>query len=337
MPREENPPERAAKPTEERIVALDADSMPIFKAFRVAASLLNPIVQAFLETPLTRVFLFVFLLALFRGVAILYVIVSFLVGFLVAIPDFSQDAAQLHYQHALKSLVNQRQHSPTALPTQSSNLPVSLLLPNPLKDTLNRVLSLISRDFIESWYGSINRSGDRQFQNGIQNLCRTSINNLTRIVEERCTGVNLAFIVCNIGVTCLRKHVHTFKVYQQFLLSGEIAIANELLSLTHQQELAYLNTLADFLFTFLLPEEEKGCELANTFLKELLSSVILQELVDLLADPAFLNQQVIDHLDFERDKLFAKSVKGYSVLRIKALRGRNLLANSIEPSISGSA
>ena len=91
----------------------------------------------------------------------------------------------------------------------------------------------------------------------------------------------------------------------------------------NDREFSILNGLAAMLMSRLLPADIIASKLTWLLMQEVVAGCCLKPLAELLAEPDFLNTLMLEHLDFERDRLRMKTRRGFCVLRIRLLRGRN--------------
>lgn len=270
-------------------------------------------------------------LPLLAKVAATFSLIGISIGYIVAAPEVPVECVLRVYDKILRPIMKNAHcdycivENSRFVATAEKN--VRLLLPNPLHDSVLQLISYITRDFIDNWYCTLNKSNDRTFQNHIANYIKDGINRLVAICRGR--SVDIAVSASSAIAALLTKHSRNYKKYQRLCSKGEFLKAKNLLLVPFQQERDYLDRISMLLINHLVPEEERSSAVGSAFFKELVSSVFIQNLVDLLAEPEFLNILIVDHLDFEREKIMSQTKNGYSVLRIKLLKGRSVDCRSL--------
>lgn len=255
---------------------------------------------------------------------------GFCLGYFICAPDMPTDLLYMVHKQVMNELFvpHCRLCKETAeFLTVQQERTVKLLLPNPLHDTTLHIIDLIIRDFIDDWYLGLNKaSKERHFQSEIQKAIKVGLNIFLNLLKSRQPGELCTTITSTLCVL-LQKHVKEYKKYQRLCSRGEFLKAKNILTLPPEKEQEYLHRIATMLIGHLIPDEVAQGSAVRIFLEELFANVIVKELIDLLSETAFLNTQIIDLLDFEKERLFLKTRKGYCLLRIRLLRGRNILCN----------
>ena len=252
---------------------------------------------------------------------------GFCLGYFICAPDMPTDLLYMVHKQVMNELfvphcqVCKEKEEYLKLQRERS---VRLLLPNPLHDTVLHVIDLIIRDFIDDWYLDLNKtSKERYFQNEIQKAIKGGLNILLNFLKTRQPG-ELCTTVTSTLCVLLQKHVKEYKKYQRLCSRGEFLKAKNILTLSPDKEQEYLHRIAAIVIGHLVPEGTAQGTVASVFVQELFANVLVKELIDMLSETAFINTQIIDFLDFEKERLFLKTKKGYCLLRIRLLRGRNI-------------
>ena len=267
------------------------------------------------------------------------VLAGFVVGYVVCAPNAAPDLIYSIHKQVHSALLSPHCTlcKEEARKGRTQERPVRLNLPNPLHDTVVRILQLVVRDFIDDWYVKVNTfTRERKFQSSIFNLLKSVINNFllsfrTRIPADISATLTSSFCILT------QRHVKQYKKYARLCSKGEFLKAKDILALSHAKEREYLNRISEIIFCHLIPAEEKGGEVAALFTKDLIGNVLIYQLVDLLSEPDFINQLIVDYLDFERQKLYLKTRKGYCLLRIKLFKARNLVISTPNHSSSSNS
>lgn len=161
---------------------------------------------------------------------------------------------------------------------------------------LNYFLDFMIRDFINGWYKNINHSESPQFAEQV----RTSMNivfHQFNYLARSSSFVGLTMLLSQTVVLHLRE-------YRKFEVSGtsfeSFVAANPrsplALAVTRPQLLKNLRSIAHHMVQHLVPKEDVTSPLTFSLLVELVSSCVLQPVVELLSDPDWINQMLIKKL-----------------------------------------
>ncbi|KAJ3217643.1 myocyte enhancer factor [Clydaea vesicula] len=164
---------------------------------------------------------------------------------------------------------------------------------------LNATITNLIKDYINTWYFDI--SQDLEFQKELLSLTASIVGRL----ETRLRAFDWTTF-CYIQLPSIfRQHIQDYRnckkkvgtVYSGLKNISEMfhgcqphfALENE----ENQRE--YLRNLSEFLIETFLPVEESG-EMVKYLLREILTNVVLINLVEKLSDPDYLNQLIVDAL-----------------------------------------
>ncbi|KAG0199882.1 hypothetical protein BGX28_006907 [Mortierella sp. GBA30] len=186
--------------------------------------------------------------------------------------------------------------------------PVPQLLAHPHPDLdaeAYHFLALLVRDFIQTWYSSF--SSDSQFVTSIVDI----VIYIARELERRSQEVDWVELLLQDVPEVLRRH---YIDYRQAAQKIETAYApNQTIeSIFHglqphfalsdgeESEKEYLRQIADELLRVLLPETEYQSDCVRWLVREILCSLVLRSLVEILTEPDMVNYIVNTLLvDFE--------------------------------------
>lgn len=205
-----------------------------------------------------------------------------------------------HWQKEVKSV---RQHSvyrPESLYSRSFVV----------SEGIDELLSLITRDFVSSWYRNISPSP--VFVNEVDGVIRTAVGNL----RDRLLMEDLVSLIVSRIFPILTTHVREFDVAERLVrgrnLSRNVTESEELdlaiaskyrdghlhpataLSLSDQRlvEQEYLRKIAVGLLPQLFPENVLNSRVVSVLIREILACGILFPLLSILSDPDTWNQLV---------------------------------------------
>lgn len=185
-----------------------------------------------------------------------------------------------------------------------------------INDTLNNIVSLILRDFVESWFMKI--SLDKIFMTSL----RHEFTHIIKTLYGRLAGLDFSDLVVHNLTPIVADHIDKFLKAQEitknkkvtktsekdadttedFALAsnynrGQLHIGVKLNSETPEADLnAYLSALIDQTLPYLLEENELSSAPVRILIRELLTSCVLNPICSMLSDPDFYNQIIVSNL-----------------------------------------
>lgn len=184
-------------------------------------------------------------------------------------------------------------------------------VPPPLSTSLDGVLRLVLRDYVESWYSKI--SGGQCFANEIDRAIRLA----TGTMIERVLALDLPYFFVTQILPIINDYLEKFAeaeeaVHGKGLAKKNITDTEELdvaiaarfrngklhpgaslassRSAVPQQQ--HLRKLVERILPLVLPADMKGSSAVTVIVREMVACAMLQPLMQLLTDPHFLNQQI---------------------------------------------
>lgn len=169
--------------------------------------------------------------------------------------------------------------------------------------------------FINVWFSKV--STDQIFIRDIKHELITA----TRIIANRVTKVDHAALITEKLIPVLYTHIDILDRIDHHIDPAETTKAfieneNPIHPATYnrQAELKYLRTLAKNLMKILVTKNFMDCQVVTELLKEILSCCVLLPLMDILSDPATINQLVILATNTKTHKKKVKSKGKVSLL-----------------------
>ncbi|KAI8051053.1 PXA domain-containing protein [Gilbertella persicaria] len=183
-----------------------------------------------------------------------------------------------------------------------------------LNTAFNTLLSCLMRDFIQSWYTHI--SADPSFSNTVDRLIRASASHLA----QRLSSADLLHILLNRILPRITFHIAEFRAAEESLrgksLERSVTQSDELDLLlasrfrqgklhkalttsavtTKPTEMVYLRGLMERVLPLVIDPHELASGPVRVVVREIVSHVVLQPVLDMLADPDFWNQTIDSYL-----------------------------------------
>ncbi|KAG8189791.1 hypothetical protein JTE90_008104 [Oedothorax gibbosus] len=187
---------------------------------------------------------------------------------------------------------------------------------NEIDHQLREIISNILRDFIHLWYNEV--SSHEEFPSGFNEILKAVINNFSknskevnwvsfftqRVVEDFTSHLRLYRHAEIAYRKKLREKLDSYLTIESVFFDKEADqdknICREDVCSSAEHEKEYLQSICDVILYLLLPPEDFSNKILKTFLKEVLTSSVLQPLLAQFSDPDVINQNLIwmckDHL-----------------------------------------
>ncbi|CAL1282040.1 unnamed protein product [Larinioides sclopetarius] len=191
----------------------------------------------------------------------------------------------------------------------ASKLDQRLTGSNEIDNQLREILSYIVRDFIQSWYQDV--SPNTEFINGFNDICKNLINNFSesskevnwisfftqRVVEDFTSHLRLFRHTEMAFRKKHRENTESYLTLESVFFDKEVEfekdICREDACSCSDKEKEYLQCICDVLLYLLLPPEDFNNTILKHFLREVLSSSVLQSVLSQFSDPDVINQNLI--------------------------------------------
>jgi sorting nexin-25 len=199
--------------------------------------------------------------------------------------------------------------------TSPLNLP-PLVPPLPMvSGTLNEIITLIVRDFVLNWYKEISTSP--AFPGTVSKTIHSALDNIL----QRVARIDLPSLVVKRIVPKVTAHIDQFRqsemavrgvgLERHLTQSDELdmllasryasqevtnrlhpAVANLSSMVTKQTEEAHLRSIVDVILPLILPEKEAKSHAVHVVVREIISCIVLVEVMELLSDPDVWNRAI---------------------------------------------
>ncbi|KAI7908175.1 PXA domain-containing protein [Cokeromyces recurvatus] len=264
--------------------------------------------------------------------AVLYIYLKYFVSPQVNHRNKQKSIATEHFKplrltsHFSRSLFQKTQQS------DNEEIKISLTKDDPAINTVfNLLLKYVLRDFIQSWYVKITNNPDEQsFPASAENIIRTAAINLSNRLQQ----TDLLQLLVTKLIPRITSHISDFKKAEialrgkslersvtqsdelDLLLAsrfrsssssssssgnkGEIGLHKALTSVavttTKPTEIVYLRQLIDRILPFLIDAKDIDSGPVRIIIREIISNLVLQPVMDMLADPDFWCQMIDNYL-----------------------------------------
>ena len=202
-----------------------------------------------------------------------------------------------------------------------------------IDEPLNSILGFVFRDYIYPWHFKLTHK--RSFPVHLQDSVQIMASNLaykiknvdwipyltTRLVDDVASHVRL-FKKARLTLKLRNKDLSSDQRdggkivdLESMFFDAEVAmetnLCRDLASSIQQEELNYLQSVADILLFLLLPEDDFNAIPMRTLAREILVNIVLKPTLDLLSDPDFINQTLVWlHQDYKiKIELFLASIR----------------------------
>jgi sorting nexin-25 len=198
--------------------------------------------------------------------------------------------------------------SPLDLPPLIASLPT-------LSGSLNQVITLIVRDFILTWYKQISTSPS--FPGAVSQTIHAALGNIL----DRLTQLDLPSLVVKRIVPKITAHIDQFRqsemavrgagLERHLTQSDELdmllasryaaqeatgrlhpAVANLSSMVTKQTEEVHLRSIVETILPLVMPEKEAKSRVVHIVAREIVSCIVLVEVMELLSDPDIWNRAI---------------------------------------------
>ncbi|KAK0043037.1 sorting nexin-25 [Biomphalaria pfeifferi] len=186
--------------------------------------------------------------------------------------------------------------------------PRKVVISHNLDNVLQDVIDLLCRHYILVWYQSI--SEDQAFVKHVQVEMWKVIDKVSRRLSE----IDLVRFLSQDVLDCLNQHFKNIRLakknkldkseedFKQFLLHSWLK--------EEEKELSCLRNVSETLLLLLLSPPYATCAPLRHLLREIIACSVLKPTIDLLCDPDFINQKLLDYMAY-REKLYADTKRTY--------------------------
>jgi len=199
--------------------------------------------------------------------------------------------------------------------TSPLDLPPLIASSATISGSLNQVITLIVRDFVLTWYKPISTSPS--FPGAVSQTIHAALGNIL----DRLTQLDLPSLVVKRIVPKITAHIDQFRqsemavrgagLERHLTQSDELdmllasryaaqeatgrlhpAVANLSSMVTKQTEEVHLRSIVDTILPLIMPEKEAKSRAVHIVAREIVSCIVLVEVMELLSDPDIWNRAI---------------------------------------------
>ncbi|KAM8968462.1 sorting nexin-25 isoform 1-T1 [Sarcophilus harrisii] len=197
-------------------------------------------------------------------------------------------------------------HSPLSGNSHESIQSRRVVISHNMDKALKEVFDYSYRDYILSWYGNLSRD-----EGQLYHLLSEDFWEVAKQLRHRLSHVDVVKVVCSDVVKTLLTHFCDLKAAQArqeeqprpFLLHACLRNSDE--------EVRFLQTCSRVLVFCLLPSKDVQSLSLRIVLAEILTTKVLQPVVELLSDPDYINQMLLAQLEY-REQVNEHHKKAYT-------------------------
>uniref|UniRef100_A0A7N4NN45 Sorting nexin 25 n=1 Tax=Sarcophilus harrisii TaxID=9305 RepID=A0A7N4NN45_SARHA len=244
---------------------------------------------------------------------------AFLLGALFALLGHSRGAPQPHFPGpggrlagvasragAARAAARRLPGSPLSGNSHESIQSRRVVISHNMDKALKEVFDYSYRDYILSWYGNLSRD-----EGQLYHLLSEDFWEVAKQLRHRLSHVDVVKVVCSDVVKTLLTHFCDLKAAQArqeeqprpFLLHACLRNSDE--------EVRFLQTCSRVLVFCLLPSKDVQSLSLRIVLAEILTTKVLQPVVELLSDPDYINQMLLAQLEY-REQVNEHHKKAYT-------------------------
>ncbi|KAI9361606.1 PXA domain-containing protein [Zopfochytrium polystomum] len=189
----------------------------------------------------------------------------------------------------------------------------ALLVPAAVDAELTQFLSLFIRDFIDAWYDPFNVSKSPEFPAAVHAAMRQALITLGFAAAH----MKLVSAVSSLSQTLI-DHMREYRAYESSSLSLDSYLSRHPASPFHRySDTAQINHLLRKLSAHIVlssvPKADRESPVVFSFLREILATSVLLPMVDKFSDPDYLNQSLVDYIEYEIKRKEEEGVAGNSI------------------------
>jgi sorting nexin-14 len=185
---------------------------------------------------------------------------------------------------------------------------------------LDALLDDIITEIVNPWFVPLCKSGENEFQSCVRSTINAAVMNLIKFGSAINNDTTTLLIY---GVTnALIVHMEEYRRFETSKLPLDRFVMSHRSRRTHHknysEELEHLRQVAGLLLKKLAPKQESRSILLNSLMKEIISGNALAGLIDRIADPDFINEQIVKHMQDPEDAM-PKVDLGWNMVILKRI------------------
>lgn len=222
-----------------------------------------------------------------------------------------------------------------------------------INDTLNNIVSLILRDFVDSWFIKI--STDSSFNVSL----RYEFTYIIKIIHTRLSEVDFSNLLVHNVTPILNDHIDNFLNAQEITKNTKVTTTDKVIDINDDAILAsnynrgnlhsgiklnsenptkelstYFTLIIDKVLPFILEETEFESGPVHILIRELLICCVLNPVCMMLSDPDFYNQIIESNLSKQmKDRSNVKKLRNVLRRHSMTFNNNNMMINSVDSDI----
>ncbi|BFZ09408.1 hypothetical protein BsWGS_12447 [Bradybaena similaris] len=190
--------------------------------------------------------------------------------------------------------------------------PRKVVISRNLDNSLQEVLDLVVKHLIVTWYEPLSKV--KMFLKQIQ----AEMWNIIDKVGRRLSEVDLVQFLSQDILDCVHHHFKSIRLAKRDPNAGSTDRPDEEVTkfmlhswlISDESELDCLRKVSDAVLLLLLSKPYATCAPVRHLLREILAGSVLKPLIDLVCEPDYINQKLLDYLSY-REKLYADTKRTY--------------------------
>ncbi|CAL1530899.1 unnamed protein product, partial [Lymnaea stagnalis] len=198
------------------------------------------------------------------------------------------------------------------LEASCTDQPRKVVISRSLDNCLQEVLDLISRHYILTWYEGLSKDKETLVKHA-----QTEMWIIVDKISRRLSEVDLVQFLSQDVLNCLHQHFRNIRLAKRNKDPSSERIEEECTKFMFhpwlkddERELKCLRDMTDALLLLLLSKPYATCAPFRHLLREILAGSVLKPTIDLICDPDFINQKLLDYMAY-REKMNADSKRTY--------------------------
>jgi hypothetical protein len=164
-------------------------------------------------------------------------------------------------------------------------------------EQLSRLMDLVVKKFITSWYCGINKSKNNtatSFESLVHSSSMHTLVTIVNMFEKQLDISNLCIRVFQETIT----HLKDYREFESLALPLSSYITENPSSnfsniYTEEQAVKHLHDLSMKLLKRALPKQDRSSSMVVALLTEIMGSSVLLSVVNLISDPDYINQKIV--------------------------------------------
>uniref|UniRef100_T1JVM1 Sorting nexin-25 n=1 Tax=Tetranychus urticae TaxID=32264 RepID=T1JVM1_TETUR len=209
-------------------------------------------------------------------------------GFLDLGPDYTIHGNLSNSDLTVSRVINNYKRLKERLPPINNYFKSNLLISKNVDALIEDIIDLVFRDYIYEWYNDLAQNDTEDLDVKLKNEIWTMLSRLLAICRQ---FDDVSFLTKDL-VTIMQSHIS--KISSILSKQDSYDLYNHLSS--EAEEIEYLNKVSYMLLVLLLPARYAKSQPLVNLLKEILGIHVLHNLIEMLSDPDYINQKIVEYI-----------------------------------------